>query len=583
MTRETTRSPLELFAAAIAVLLPVAYTPGLEGQAWTARSALLLLVVAVGLPVLWRQARGQQPLAARAAIAFLLVGAASALLSPNPTTAVFGLYNQGTGLLFMASLSSAWAIGSCVSLESRPLIERALIVGVVINAVVAVVACLLPPASSAASNWFDPSGRVQALAGNPVHLAALAVLGLALIVPRFATSAVRWALPVAALAAAVELSGTRLALLVMLGMVMWAGRRHGVRAAATLGVVVILGLAAGSAIVPSANSGATQRATSTQDWKTRPATWLSARHSIAAHPLLGIGPGQFRTATSPYRPVSVALAEGSDKLFTDAHNLFVEYLTTTGILGLAALAVWLVAAIRPARGWLLVGAVGVLAIHLAEPQSVITTPLMFLALGAAAGRRRPAAVPALSSPPDRALRAAVPAGLVALAVAAAAVFLVAEFDLAQGQLDLRASPVQQANRLLPAWPRPASLLARVRLFEGITGHRNGPQYQESRAWRVVAIHRDDTDPALWSDLAEYDASRGRNRDAAAEFLQALRLNPTSARAMDGLGRLAQAACDPSQAALWHARSVRVAPLPAAAPGVQVAGTSPEPLCAGQHA
>ena len=583
MTREMQRSPLDVFAAAVAVLLPVAFTPGLEGQAWSVRSALLLLVVAVGLPVLWRQAGGSQPLAARAAIAFLLVGAASAALSPNPTTAVFGLYNQGTGLLFMASLASAWAIGSCVSLESRPLIEMALIAGILINAAVAVVAALLTPASSVASNWFDLSGRVQALAGNPVHLAALAVLGVALIVPRFATSTVRWALPVAALAAAVELSGTRLALLVLLGMVVWAGRRHGIRAAATLGVVVVLGLAAGSAIVPAANSGATQRATSTQDWRTRPATWLSARHSIAAHPLLGIGPGQFRTATSPYRPTSVARAEGSEKLFTDAHNLFVEYLTTTGVLGLAALAVWLVAALRPARGWLLVGALGVLAIHLAEPQSVITTPLMFLALGAAAGGRRPAPGRAPATVAARALRTAAPAGLVALAVAAAAVFLVAEFDLGQGQLDLRASPVEQANRLLPAWPRTASLLARVYLFEGITGHRNGPQYQQSRAWRLVAIQRDDTDPALWSDLAEYDASRGRDGDAAAEFRQALRLNPTSARAMDGLAHLAQAACDPAQAAQWHARSLRVAPPAPAGPGMQVANATPAPPCAGQHA
>ncbi|MDQ1417288.1 MAG: O-Antigen ligase, partial [Acidimicrobiaceae bacterium] len=377
------RSPLEVFAAAIGLLLPIAFVTSLDGDAWSLRAAILLVVVGVGLPVLLSQTRGPKPLAARGAVAFLVVGSASAALSQNHTTAIFGLYNQGTGLLFMASLAGAWAIGRQLRPEARPLLERVLILGILICVAVALLAATVD-LTSISGDLAGAGGRSAGLAGNPVHLAALCVLALALIVPRLATSALTWALPVAALAAAAQLSGTRAALVVMAGIAVWAARRHGLRVGALVAVMVVVGLAVGATMGSSSTSNATARSGTLGGWQNRPTTWLAAGTSIVDHPLLGVGPGQFRSATSAKRPVSVALSEGPDFLFTDAHNIFVEYTTTTGVLGLGALVIWLVAAIRPARGWLLVGALGVLVIHLLEPQSVVTTPLAFLALGASA-------------------------------------------------------------------------------------------------------------------------------------------------------------------------------------------------------
>ncbi|MDP9074792.1 MAG: hypothetical protein M3N98_11575, partial [Actinomycetota bacterium] len=275
-------APIELFAAGLAFLLPIAVARGLAADTWSLRAAILLVVAGVGLPILLSQTRGPRPLAARAAVAFLVFGTASAVLSHNHTTAIFGLYNQGTGLLFMASLASAWAIGRCVRPEARPLIERALLAGVFINVGVALLASVVDFGTIGVT-VLDPSGRSSGLAANPVHLAALAVLGLALIVPRFVARPAVWSLPVAAIAAAAQLSGTRGALVVMAGVVIWAGRRHGLRVAAMLAVLLVLGVAGATAVGSSSAVSATARAGHLDDWRNRPVTWLSTRHVVVAH------------------------------------------------------------------------------------------------------------------------------------------------------------------------------------------------------------------------------------------------------------------------------------------------------------
>ncbi len=546
------RSPLELFAAAFALLLPIAFLTSLDGAAWSLRAAILLVVAGVGIPLLLSQTRGPDPLAARGAVAFLVVGSASAALSQNHTTAIFGLYNQGTGLLFMASLAGAWAIGRRLRPEARPLLERALVFGILICVAVALLAAKVN-LTSISGDLVDAGGRSAGLAGNPVHLAALCVLALALIVPRLATSPWTWALPVAALAAATQLSGTRAALVVMAAIAVWAARRYGLRVGALVAVMLVLGLAVGSMMASSSTSNATARSGSLGGWRNRPATWLTVRSSIVSHPLLGVGPGQFRTASSAKHPVSVALTEGPDALFTDAHNLLVEYATTTGALGLGALVIWLVAAVRPARGWLLVGALGVLVIHLLEPQSVVTTPLAFLALGASA--------PLATARRQRGITSQIAAvSCLALAVVAASVFLVGEYQARQAQLDLSPGLAAQADHLLPPWSRTAALLARAWTFHGITNHHNQADYQRSRAWRLVAVQRDRTDPALWNDLAQFDATLGKDPAAATtEYLTALRLNPTSVLALGGLANLAASRCDVAQQKYWQQRADQVSP------------------------
>jgi O-antigen ligase len=568
-TSARSRPPIELFAAAVAFLISIAFAPSsVEAGAFTARAAILLVVLAVGLPILLTQTRQPRPLAARAAVAFLLIGFVSAVRSANHTTAVFGLYAQGTGLLYMASLAGAWAVGRSIRPKARPRVERALIFGVLVNVGVALLAAVID-LSSLGAGLVDSSGRAQALTGNPVLLGALAGFGLALLVPRFATAPATWGIPVVATVAAAQLSGTRVALVVIAGIVLWAVRRHGVRVGATLALLVIIGLAGGHALSSPGAASATGRAVQTSDdWRVRPATWVSAGHSLVRRSLFGIGPGQFRTATSPYRPHSVGRLEGPEKIFTDAHNLVVEYATTTGLLGVGALIIWLLAAMRGARDCLFAGALALLAVHMFEPQSVLTTPLLFLALGAggSVGTR---------SKGDRpAVHWIITSCCIAASIWAAAILLVGEFDLRQSELDFTLAPVSQANRILPAWPRPEALLAKVWLFDGIAG-ANKADIRQSRSWQLRALQRDDTDPQLWNDLADFDASEGSNAAASAEYLSALRFNPTSVRAMDGLARLARSRCDPSAERYWRQRSLQVVP-PVTAPLPGSGGLTPQP-------
>src|SRR4051794_39171642 len=110
----SSRSGARLVAVAAAFLLPVVFSTSLSAQAWAPRAALLLVVAAFGLPRLVLLLRSEARPPALAAVAFLGVAALATALSPQPILSLFGLYNWGTGLLFVAALVGAWALGASV-------------------------------------------------------------------------------------------------------------------------------------------------------------------------------------------------------------------------------------------------------------------------------------------------------------------------------------------------------------------------------------------------------------------------------------------------------------------------------------
>src|SRR5205807_4236135 len=149
---------------------------------------------------------------------------------------------------------------------------------------------------------------------------------------------------------------------------------------------------------------------------------------------------------SRYR--TLRLAHERPRLFFDAHNLVVEYLVTTGVVGGLLFVAWAGFALH-AAGWqtALGGfAVLVLAVHLVEPQNAGLTPLAFLALGAAGAVERGVVARGVS---------AVHVLAVPLALALAAVMLVGSWDFRQAALrrDLAAS--RFARDWLPPWPETA--------------------------------------------------------------------------------------------------------------------------------
>jgi len=74
---------------------------------------------------------------------------------------------------------------------------------------------------------------------------------------------------------------------------------------------------------------------------TRLAIWAGAGLLFAGNPVLGVGYGNFKNALTS----AIAVPDG---LMLDAHNLYLELLAETGVIGLAAFAVLVIACLRQA-------------------------------------------------------------------------------------------------------------------------------------------------------------------------------------------------------------------------------------------
>jgi len=150
-------------------------------------------------------------------------------------------------------------------------------------------------------------------------------------------------------------------------------------AVVTVGVGSILAWAVGGLGVVSHTASSTAAETYGQRFD----AWRAGLHALAAKPIFGWGPGQFLAATDNRFSLSETRQFGS-VLFPDGHNIFIEYATTTGVVGLLCLLGWLVYAMRHRVGCLFGFALVLLASELVEPLNAGVTGMAFLALGGAA-------------------------------------------------------------------------------------------------------------------------------------------------------------------------------------------------------
>jgi hypothetical protein len=535
----------------VAFLLPVVFSPSVQATFWTPAAAICLVVAGVGAPRLVRLAR--HDVAARAACAFVAVAFVSALLASNRTLSFFGLYVWGTGWLFVLCLAAAWAIGRSVPHRGVELIERALVAAAIINAVVATLEMSFDLTSFQLGKI---DGRAIGLLGNPIHLGGFVGAAIVLLSSRFERRPMCWAVTPLLLGAAVQVSGSRAGLaIIALGTLFSAFRLRG-RLGVVFVVLVVAGLVGGDVLADVGGGTSVSSRVQTSDagggFRSRTTTWKAALAAVPDHAIAGIGPGLFRDATAPRRTVTMARAENPNALLVDAHNLFVEYVTTTGLLGLAALLAWLIFAARDCRGPLWWFTLLLLVNHLVEPQNVRTTPVLFLCFGAAGvveGRR--------SLPYLRAEVRAI-ATTTMVAVVAGASLLVGDFHLNQARLDFVHREVQSALRLLPRWSDPALLQGRIYLFDQrIT--RRPEDGAAALHWFRIAAERDRGNPLAWNTLGDNLLASGRPGDAHAAFIGALNANPTSTHALTGLAHVALSRGDDAAARQWFERSLVMDP------------------------
>jgi len=524
-------------------------------DAWTGRYALDLLMIALGLPLLIGLVSSPLRRVALVGVAVVAFGALSAALSGNFLLSLFGEWIQSTSLVLLTATVAAWAIGVHVDDRGRRWLEIALISTAGLNALVALAGTLAP---SMPLELERVANRHPGLLGNPVFLAPFLAGALWLVLDRFLDRPQWWGGVVAVLAAALQASGSRAALGMLVVLLAAAVRRVGWRAAALFACFVIAGAVIGEGSARIGHAVTTSErltASSAAEGGIRPRLeeWSASVHAIAERPLVGYGPGRYAVATSHRQTLRRAQAEAPDSLFYDAHDLFVEDAVTLGLPGLGLVLAFLYLAGRRAL-WKapLAGFGGILLLgHLFQPQHVALTPLALLTLGAAT----PSAS-ALAGAGSNAWRWA--------RVAGAAVGVVLFLSMCVGSILWRHALLEHddgmmdvAIHLVPPWPD-------LDLSKGVLAGRFGDA--ASIPWAERAVASDTTRPDLWKKLADLYLSTHDLPRARAAYGRALALSPWSVDASIGLARVEQEA-GKREAAIAHLRRVlRVDPANADAKG-----------------
>ena len=551
----------QMAVVAIAGLLLVVVAPQVYATHWTPKAALVLVVIGPGLVALLAAAV-MRDRASIAAVGFLVIAALATITSPAPLMSLVGLYNHGTGLLFVAAVVGMWALGRRLSTTAAGNLELVLIGAATLNAV------MMWMQNSRAFNgdvFTLIDGRPPGLLGNPVHSAALLLGAFALLLERWraasrvtSTAERGHAHAVAVIglgalfASALELSGGRIGLAVLVIVAVVVAIRIGWRGAAVLLVALGLGLGIASLAVEDGTGAAARVATSGDSpLAGRIDRWRMAGPAVQARPLLGVGPGLYRRGTSRYATPAAARAFGADSINIDAHNVVVEYAVTTGVLGVIALLGWLFLAARGARGALAwFGAAGAVSL-LVQPQFIGLTPVLALALGAA---KREARVPRPWSRP-------LVAGAIALALlgAVAGVGLMRADGLeSAAETSHRLVDGRAAVRALPIWPIPDLTLANSYARVASTTDQAEAWGQAIAATRA-AQRRDPSDPEALNRLGALELEHGSLTQARRAYGAARFWNPQSVVSRLGLARVEMQAGNQRASDRWCGAARALAP------------------------
>jgi hypothetical protein len=502
-------------------------------------------------------------------VAFLAVALVSALVSPSPHIGFFGLYLWGTGWLFWLGAAGAFAIGASLDPKDRRWLVAGLLVGSAGNALVAIFQIVNNPSSPGLA-LFD-GRQADGFLGNPIHLEALLLGGLALVLGRACRSPLRWGVVVLVLAVGLEFTFERFAFGVLALLILYALYTYGARRGGTFTLLIAVGygiayLGGGSDLGSRVTSG-----TSETTFGLRLRVWLQGVHYVLHHPLLGAGPGQLRTAMDSTATLSFYQHVLAGKILADGHDIFVEVAVTTGLLGLACFLVWLFGAARTAARCGFLGfATAMIAVELVEPLNVAILPLAFLALGAATATRfRPeraeddTARPAQSYRSPASDRARAPYVLIVSVIAlAVALFLgvtmvAGDAYMFHGMYSGPGRPynlaaAKDANRLLPYWPDPALELAQIKAFDSLNSVPAAPaDLAAARQWTAVAVSRDSKNPALWTLLAGAELDIKAYGLARTDYDRALSCDKWYTQALQGLAQLAETDHDWSRAVHFY--------------------------------
>lgn len=548
---------LDLLVAGAALVVSVCYVPVLDQGATTVRLAIVLPVGAVGLVLAALLARrGDVP--TRFALGYLVWAGVSSLAAPNVARAVLPGFGSDRGWVVAAACIGWYVIGRLRGEVGARLLRWGLLLGLAINAFVAVAQYLVDgPGVLALSQR-----RALGLTPSPVYLATLlaGALGLAAWMVARDPQWRRW-LPVLVLfAMATEASGGRGGLIAGTGVAIVLGWGAGWRRLAVIVATIVAGVVL---LAPFGSVGATSDRLADREAggvAPRLEMWGHGLATAAERPITGWGPDHFLAVTGPRISASFARAEGPDRRFFDAHNIVVEQLVSTGLPGVVALGGFAIAATRRARGPLGAFAAGASLTWLVEPVSISTLPLVLVALGAAT----------VEAPRARVTRrwavAATVAGLVAVVLCGRLVFTDVLVARSKDHPDL--ASLERAHALLPRDPVVADLVTQEQIRLATVDPAHGSDEAVAAARRTIDLEPDD--PKWWFRLAEAQASALHEpfssdpeglRSIERTLLEAYELNPWSERTLLALANVSEVLGDDAAHERWEAKRCQVVDCP----------------------
>ena len=169
-------------------------------------------------------------------------------------------------------------------------------------------------------------------------LVVCAVLASALVLAARRSSIARTAALVAALTAMASFFGTfSRGGFIALGAAIIAGLVYGGRSRPALVILVVAAALVGSVFLRETTSDAVARLTSSNT-SGRADIWRLGLRMVKAHPVVGVGSGNYTTAEPHYLLVSPGAIERADLLIDRplvAHNIYLHVLAEMGVIGLA--------------------------------------------------------------------------------------------------------------------------------------------------------------------------------------------------------------------------------------------------------
>ncbi len=561
-------------AVCLGLVLPIAELPLPTDPVMPLRIIVLGAALAFGMlaPSGARLSRRLTMVLGAGAAAFVV----AALVGRTPLLSLIGRYPRYEGLPMIGAYAAALAVGARVlaSAQPRRVFTSAVALAAVVNGLVAVGQAV-----------FGGGDRVTGLLSNSTTLGtfgliALVVVGWSLLTharPLLWVGAVGAAVCIVLSASRGVLVGLGVGLVVALVLRKRASVIPRWYALVGAGVVVMLG----AILVPSTAARVTGSSPFAESTITgRFLLWGESAQLWLAHPLAGVGPSRFVDAINPFHTTQWAAAVGPYAPPDSPHDLLLQVICSTGILGLAALAAIGFVAVRDAlavRSPQLVTAAtltaGLLATYLTSFTDPITTALGAFVVGGAIAVRH-------DEPLPQSVRIATAAGIGALSLWLGMSLIIGEVQYSRTLA--AASPMSLAKSAIAARPWDPDLTRRVAYTVTVLAETSGadityvlaplrtacvsvPESTEclvtlSTASDVSGDHAgalQAADAALTVDQTNVDAhlARGialaqlsRSAEAEAAFLAASQLRPSApepwadlAQLYDSLGRSSDAA------------------------------------------